>query len=147
MSLPQRFRLATASGPADASSGSPLADTTAASAQRVLVLAEEGLDMMMQVSRVVNDTLVSAESWCQRLRMPRNSGDADATSGAGAAANAGAGTGAGTTGAPVMTQAQAQPQTTAPAQSAPPVPAGDIKLPIVAPMQHAYTPQDIEMAE
>jgi hypothetical protein len=43
----------------------------ATSAHHVLVLAEEGLDMMVQVSGVVNDTLVSAESWCQKLRRSR----------------------------------------------------------------------------
>jgi len=32
-----------------------------------MVLAQEGLDMMSQVSGVVNDTLVSAESWCEKL--------------------------------------------------------------------------------
>ncbi|OJD14265.1 hypothetical protein AJ78_05367 [Emergomyces pasteurianus Ep9510] len=70
-SLPQRFRLAsTISVPADGSGTE--ADMTT-SAQRVLVLAEEGLDMMAQVSGVVNDTLVSAESWCEKLRRPKPS--------------------------------------------------------------------------
>ncbi|KAI5294999.1 hypothetical protein KEM52_002660, partial [Ascosphaera acerosa] len=100
-SLPQRFRHAAAadegegaaaqaaqaaqaagcaasSASASASASAPgkpsLVDATAASARRVIVLAEEGLDIMMQVSRVVNDTLASAETWCQRLRMPRASG-------------------------------------------------------------------------
>ncbi|EQL32604.1 clock controled protein [Blastomyces gilchristii SLH14081] len=70
-SLPQRFRLAsTITTPADGSGTE--ADMTT-SAQRVLVLAEEGLDMMAQVSGVVNDTLVSAESWCEKLRRPKPS--------------------------------------------------------------------------
>ena len=36
-------------------------------AQRVMVLAREGLDMMGQVSAVVDGTIVSAEEWCERL--------------------------------------------------------------------------------
>lgn len=36
-------------------------------AQRVLVLAMEGLDMMAQVSGVLDGTIVSAEEWCERL--------------------------------------------------------------------------------
>jgi hypothetical protein len=36
-------------------------------AQRVLVLAKEGLDMMEQVSGVLDGTIHSAEEWCQRL--------------------------------------------------------------------------------
>lgn len=36
-------------------------------AQRVLVLAKEGLDMMAQVSGVLDGTIVSAEEWCERL--------------------------------------------------------------------------------
>ena len=41
-------------------------------AQRVVVLAREGLDMMAQVSAVVNGTIVSAEEWCERLGRRRN---------------------------------------------------------------------------
>ncbi|KLU91308.1 hypothetical protein MAPG_09829 [Magnaporthiopsis poae ATCC 64411] len=36
-------------------------------AQRVLLLAQEGLDMMAQVSGVLDGTIVSAEEWCSRL--------------------------------------------------------------------------------
>ena len=36
-------------------------------AQKVLVLAKEGLDMMAQVSGVLDGTIVSAEEWCERL--------------------------------------------------------------------------------
>lgn len=68
-SLPQRFRIASSSNlPAD---GSIPQSEMATRAHRVLVLAEEGVDMMGQVSVVVNDTLVSAESWCDRLRRPK----------------------------------------------------------------------------
>jgi len=63
VSLPQRFSIASAmTNDADGTS-----DEAAGSAKRVMVLAQEGLEMMGQVSRVVNDTLVSAESWCEKL--------------------------------------------------------------------------------
>lgn len=83
-SLPQRFRMATqetatkdnknGSSPAPSSSA-PAAATTEEGkekevregAQRVLVLAKEGLDMMAQVSGVLDGTIVSAEDWCERL--------------------------------------------------------------------------------
>jgi hypothetical protein len=61
-SLPQRFSLASA-----ISSNTETGNEAASGARRVMVLAQEGLDMMSQVSRVVNDTLVSAESWCEKL--------------------------------------------------------------------------------
>ncbi|KAE8154802.1 Opi1-domain-containing protein [Aspergillus avenaceus] len=69
-SLPHRFQVASTSNPPP--------DSTAASseatvgAHRILVLAQEGLDMMAQVSGVVNDTLVSAELWCRRLGKKRS---------------------------------------------------------------------------
>ena len=63
-SLPQRFRIASSSSPAG--EGAETSET-ALSAHRVMVLAQEGLGMMSQVSLVVNDTLVSAESWCDKL--------------------------------------------------------------------------------
>lgn len=83
-SLPQRFRMATqesasaTAGASGAASPSP-APTSATTreegkekevregAQRVLVLAKEGLDMMAQVSGVLDGTIVSAEEWCERL--------------------------------------------------------------------------------
>ncbi|KAL1867017.1 transcriptional regulator opi1 [Paecilomyces lecythidis] len=68
-SLPQRFRIAFTSNPQPGSSSSS-SDATI-NAHRVLVLAQEGLDMMAQVSGVVNDTLVSAETWCERLGRKR----------------------------------------------------------------------------
>ncbi|PGH16325.1 hypothetical protein AJ79_01867 [Helicocarpus griseus UAMH5409] len=75
-SLPQRFRVAsTITVPAD---GCGSETDMSTSAQRVLVLAEEGLDMMAQVSGVVNDTLVSAEGWCEKLRKHKPSTTAPA---------------------------------------------------------------------
>ncbi|KAI5281611.1 hypothetical protein KEM54_003129 [Ascosphaera aggregata] len=119
-SLPQRFRLAAAGTVTESSPGS-IADTTAASAHRVILLAEEGLDMMMQVGRVVDDTLVSAESWCQRLRMPRNSASE---------------TGSAQYQPPAMT-------TNAPVSSS----YVDVKQPIVMPLRQAGLARDVEMTE
>lgn len=68
-SLPHRFQVAsTSKRPPDSPASS--SDATLG-AHRILVLAQEGLDMMAQVSGVVNDTLVSAEHWCQRLGKKR----------------------------------------------------------------------------
>jgi transcriptional repressor OPI1 len=58
-SLPLRFRVASSMS-SDENSGNE-------SAHKVMMLAPEGLNMMGQVSGVVNDTLVSAESWCEKL--------------------------------------------------------------------------------
>lgn len=75
-SLPQRFRAATQeSGSASPGPSSSPPSTTEEGkeqeiregAQRVLVLAKEGLDMMAQVSNVLDGTIVSAEEWCERL--------------------------------------------------------------------------------
>ncbi|KAL4902405.1 transcription factor Opi1-domain-containing protein [Aspergillus multicolor] len=76
-SLPQRFRIASTAVPAPDGAG-PSSEPSS-SARRILVLAQEGLDMMSQVSGVVNETLVSAEHWCERLgRKRRGSKNADA---------------------------------------------------------------------
>jgi hypothetical protein len=68
-SLPRRFSLATmAGGDGGNSETAGQHDSEAVnSGKRVMLLAQEGLDMMTQVSRVVNDTLVSAEGWCEKL--------------------------------------------------------------------------------
>ncbi|KAH8890207.1 Opi1-domain-containing protein, partial [Thozetella sp. PMI_491] len=69
-SLPQRFRIATMQ---DSSAQVQGQDEEAKEkeikegAQKVLVLAKEGLDMMAQVSGVLDGTIVSAEEWCERL--------------------------------------------------------------------------------
>lgn len=68
-SLPHRFQVASTSNPPPESAASSSEATV--SAHRILVLAQEGLDMMAQVSGVVNDTLVSAEHWCDRLGWKR----------------------------------------------------------------------------
>ncbi|KAL7269619.1 transcriptional regulator opi1 [Rhizina undulata] len=43
------------------------ANSPVGTANRMLVLAKEGLDMMSQVSAVVEGTIVRAEEWCERL--------------------------------------------------------------------------------
>lgn len=63
-SLPQRFKLANIRN-GDASKNGDTDVTEGAN--RVLVLAKEGLDMMAQVSGVLDGTIVSAEEWCERL--------------------------------------------------------------------------------
>lgn len=68
-SLPHRFQMASTSQPAP---DSPAASSEATvGAHRILVLANEGLDILGQVSGVVNDTLVSAEHWCERFGRKR----------------------------------------------------------------------------
>ncbi|KAM0258680.1 hypothetical protein ACHAQJ_003688 [Trichoderma viride] len=70
-SLPQRFRLATMSerqsDNADRDNDSALRE----GAQKVLVLAKEGLDMVTQVTGVLDGTIVSAEQWCERMGKKR----------------------------------------------------------------------------
>ncbi|KAI1469621.1 transcription factor Opi1 [Daldinia caldariorum] len=76
-SLPQRFRAASMAGDGQQDGRRPEVDgeagreaqekETRESAQRVLVLAKEGLDMMYQVSGVLDGTITSAEEWCERL--------------------------------------------------------------------------------
>lgn len=63
-SLPQRFRLASANTRRTAEGGDR---EVTEGANRVMVLAKEGLDMMAQVSGVLDGTIVSAEEWCERL--------------------------------------------------------------------------------
>ncbi|MCJ1473562.1 hypothetical protein MMC13_002213 [Lambiella insularis] len=74
-SLPQRFRIASTASSAngltrDDEKQTPNSEVVSG-AQRVVVLAKEGLDMMTQVSGVVNGTIVSAEEWCDRFGKKR----------------------------------------------------------------------------
>ncbi|KAF8853434.1 Opi1-domain-containing protein [Acephala macrosclerotiorum] len=69
-SLPQRFRLASSRNGNGEKNGET--DVTEG-ANRVLVLAKEGLDMMAQVSGVLDGTIVSAEEWCERLGRSKRS--------------------------------------------------------------------------
>ncbi|RKF62835.1 Clock-controlled protein 8 [Golovinomyces cichoracearum] len=66
-SLPQRFCIAN-SKPTDIKKNINNVDLkTVEGGRRVLLLAGEGLDMMAQVSCVLNSTIMSAEDWCERL--------------------------------------------------------------------------------
>jgi hypothetical protein len=82
-SLPQRFRLASNSSKS-AREGSingedEKENEVREGARRVMVLAREGLDMMGQVSGVLDGTIVSAEEWCERLgKKKREENAADA---------------------------------------------------------------------
>lgn len=70
-SLPQRFRIATmlnnSADGGDRDSESAIRE----GAQKVLVLAKEGLEMVTQISGVVDGTIVSAEDWCERMGKQR----------------------------------------------------------------------------
>jgi hypothetical protein len=68
-SLPQRFKLASSANTnAALVNGDKSGDgEVREGARRVIVLAKEGLDMMSQVSGVLDGTIVSAEEWCDRL--------------------------------------------------------------------------------
>ncbi|MCJ1357364.1 MAG: hypothetical protein MMC33_007360 [Icmadophila ericetorum] len=69
-SLPQRFLLASSSNAPSSNNDSEKQSSTpepVSTAHKVIVLAKEGLDMMGQVSGVLNGTIVSAEEWCDRL--------------------------------------------------------------------------------
>ncbi|KAI5461719.1 transcription factor Opi1-domain-containing protein [Mariannaea sp. PMI_226] len=66
-SLPQRFRVATMTNNANQGDDQDSESALREGAQKVLVLAKEGLDMVAQVSGVVDGTIVSAEEWCERM--------------------------------------------------------------------------------
>ena len=74
VTLPQRFTIASRRASDEESH-----DAATNNANRALVLAQEGLDMMNQVSRVVNDTLVSAENWCEKLGRRRTQPEGQST--------------------------------------------------------------------
>ncbi|KAG0641666.1 transcription factor Opi1-domain-containing protein [Tuber brumale] len=68
--LPQRFQAANASELVEKEKDGPMS-----SASRALVLAKEGLDMMQQVSAVVEGTIDRAEEWCERLGRKKREDD------------------------------------------------------------------------
>ena len=82
-SLPQRFRLASSRSVESGRNGREGDDgdkEVTEGANRVLVLAKEGLDMMAQVSGVLDGTIVSAEEWCERLgRSRREEGERESS--------------------------------------------------------------------
>jgi len=65
-SLPQRFRLASQTEATHEPGGTPGVEAREG-VNKVLVLAKEGLEMMEQVSGVLDGTIISAEEWCARL--------------------------------------------------------------------------------
>jgi transcriptional repressor OPI1 len=72
--LPQRFRYATmVEQQARTGTPRPAEEVTRENANRVLVLAKEGLDMITQVSGVIDGTIICAEEWCDKLGRKRNS--------------------------------------------------------------------------
>ncbi|KAG6037448.1 hypothetical protein E4U41_005090 [Claviceps citrina] len=82
-SLPQRFRVASMTEtPANRGvqgQGHDGGDSAVQEGgQKVLVLAKEGLDMVTQITGVLDGTIFSAEQWCERMgkrRRPTNDGD------------------------------------------------------------------------
>jgi hypothetical protein len=73
-SLPQRFRLATMSERQSDGTDRDNDSALREGAQKVLVLAKEGLDMVTQVTGVLDGTIVSAEQWCERMGKKRTDG-------------------------------------------------------------------------
>ncbi|KAF4974115.1 hypothetical protein FZEAL_8953 [Fusarium zealandicum] len=71
-SLPQRFRVATMSDKNSQNGEKDGESAITEGAQKVLVLAKEGLDMVTQVSGVVDGTIVSAEQWLDRIGKRRH---------------------------------------------------------------------------
>ncbi|KAH7318153.1 transcription factor Opi1-domain-containing protein [Stachybotrys elegans] len=80
-SLPQRFRIATMaeSSPASATRSDANDGESAMrdSAHKIMVLATEGLDIIIQVSGVLDGTIVSAEEWCERMGKKRDADTQD----------------------------------------------------------------------
>lgn len=66
-SLPARFHLASQSSNTDGTGKSDAESESLNGANKALVLAKEGLDIVAQVSGIVDGTIVSAEEWCERL--------------------------------------------------------------------------------
>lgn len=76
-SFPQRFRMAFTRSQQSERELEGSQSETVSSATRILVLAREGLDMMHQVSGVVDGTIVSAEAWLVRLGRKGKSEEGD----------------------------------------------------------------------
>lgn len=77
MSVPQRWRAASESAAAVATPTGPATDSTGTTetvrgAHRMLAFAKEGLDMMAQVSLVLEGTVHSAEQWLDSLGRRRD---------------------------------------------------------------------------
>lgn len=71
-SIPHRFRLASLSSGSKSGDGEKVPESeTITNAKRAMALAREGLDLLAQISGVLDGTIMSAEEWCDRLRRRR----------------------------------------------------------------------------
>ncbi|QUC22531.1 uncharacterized protein UV8b_06772 [Ustilaginoidea virens] len=89
-SLPQRFRMASMTDGASTGGDRDSDCSVREGAQKVLVLAREGLEMVTQITGVLDGTIVSAEQWCERMgkrRRPAHDGDQPESPAAAAAFN------------------------------------------------------------
>lgn len=94
--LPQRLQLALVAhtpGTAEGEQSGAVLDPTA-TAKRVIIVAKEGLDMMHNVSRLVEIALISAEEWCEKLGRKREPEQKSSNGGGGDEAGSAAGQGA-----------------------------------------------------
>jgi transcriptional repressor OPI1 len=73
MSVPQRWRLAQESTPASSSPNTEGESDALRTGQRFLVFAEQGCDMIAQVSLVLSGTVESAEQWLDSMGRRRES--------------------------------------------------------------------------
>lgn len=76
-SLPQRFRLASTTSQKNGETATDKDGEVTEGARKVMVLAKEGLDMMAQVSNVLDGTIASAEEWCERLGRKKRGEEAE----------------------------------------------------------------------
>ena len=68
-SIPHRFRLASLSNGSEGEDGEQVPESeTITNAKRAMALVREGLDLLAQISGVLDGTIMSAEEWCDRLR-------------------------------------------------------------------------------
>lgn len=71
-SIPQRFRLASLSNGSESGEGEQVPEAeTITNAKRAMTLVREGLDLLAQISGVLDGTIMSAEEWCDRLGRKR----------------------------------------------------------------------------
>lgn len=74
-SIPHRFRLVSLSNGSENGDGEQVPESeTITNAKRAMALVREGLDLLAQISGVLDGTIMSAEEWCDRLgrRMKRS---------------------------------------------------------------------------
>lgn len=67
-SIPHRFRLASLSSGPESGDGEQVPESeTITNANRAMAMVREGLDLLAQISGVLDGTIMSAEEWCDRL--------------------------------------------------------------------------------